>query len=532
MKSLTKDFFKTTLITSLAFIFAIGLSVVNAEWTTAPAGTPPVCPTGYPGCDAPLNVSSASQVKGGGLSLASLIVRGGIQIISGNPAIGKVLTSDGVGNATWQTPTTCTAAVSGTDTFTTSGTWTVPAGVTSIKVKVWGAGGNGGSGAPSYAGAGSLGGGGGGGGGAGGYAEKTINIPSGTTSYQVVVGTPGTAGFSAFDSTSVKATNGTSAVNHTGNESTGGAGGAGGAPVGSYSASQSGIAGSAGTNGTYISGCPGGFSQDGNGGNGGASYSPSTGGIGGVLANCSQAGPSGTTGTIGGGGGGGAGYGGAGGVGGGGRVVIEYSGSGTCSGGTTTTGGTAAPSITCRKGGNSISTDFTLAGGDYAYGFVAANCTDTSGAIGLPSTGYVGAQKVQRACNQPGNFTVLNPGENANTLVSGPSFIGPGILVNGNAQCVGSGNYDFQVTYTKAGGSASGLSSTVIVSQRATTGTLITASCGATQKLVSCTCSYDIDDTVYYYAGRCKAQANSCVGISGYPNDTRYAYNVQAICAQ
>ncbi len=338
MKSLTKDFFKTTLITSLAFIFAIGLSVVNAEWTTAPAGTPPVCPTGYPGCDAPLNVSSASQVKGGGLSLASLIVRGGIQIISGNPAIGKVLTSDGVGNATWQTPTTCTAAVSGTDTFTTSGTWTVPAGVTSIKVKVWGAGGNGGSGAPSYAGAGSLGGGGGGGGGAGGYAEKTINIPSGTTSYQVVVGTPGTAGFSAFDSTSVKATNGTSAVNHTGNESTGGAGGAGGAPVGSYSASQSGIAGSAGTNGTYISGCPGGFSQDGNGGNGGASYSPSTGGIGGVLANCSQAGPSGTTGTIGGGGGGGAGYGGAGGVGSSGRVVIEYSTASTCSGGTTGTG--------------------------------------------------------------------------------------------------------------------------------------------------------------------------------------------------
>ncbi len=103
MKSLTKDFFKTTLITSLAFIFAIGLSVVNAEWTTAPAGTPPVCPTGYPGCDAPLNVSSASQVKGGGLSVLGLLIRGGLEITSGTPGVGKVLTSDARGTATWQT---------------------------------------------------------------------------------------------------------------------------------------------------------------------------------------------------------------------------------------------------------------------------------------------------------------------------------------------------------------------------------------------------------------------------------------------
>ncbi len=43
MKSLTKDFFKTTLITSLAFIFAIGLSVVNAR----ERGQPPLIPKKY-----------------------------------------------------------------------------------------------------------------------------------------------------------------------------------------------------------------------------------------------------------------------------------------------------------------------------------------------------------------------------------------------------------------------------------------------------------------------------------------------------
>lgn len=31
-----------------------------------------------------------------------------------------------------------------TDTYTTSGTWTVPAGVTSVTVEIWGAGGGGG----------------------------------------------------------------------------------------------------------------------------------------------------------------------------------------------------------------------------------------------------------------------------------------------------------------------------------------------------------------------------------------------------
>jgi hypothetical protein len=113
MKSLTKDFFKTTIAVTLAFVFAIGLSVVNADWT-APISTAPTCTTGNPGCDAPINVSSVSQIKNGGLSVLGLLVQGGLQITSGSPGLYKVLTSDAAGNATWQAATVASSVPSGT----------------------------------------------------------------------------------------------------------------------------------------------------------------------------------------------------------------------------------------------------------------------------------------------------------------------------------------------------------------------------------------------------------------------------------
>jgi hypothetical protein len=75
-----------------------------------------------------------------------------------------------------------------TTTFTTSGTWTCPAGVTSVQIEAWGAGG-GGAGASSSSNLYS------GGGGAGGnYAKQTtITVVPGQT-YTVTIGAGGTAG--------------------------------------------------------------------------------------------------------------------------------------------------------------------------------------------------------------------------------------------------------------------------------------------------------------------------------------------------
>lgn len=77
------------------------------------------------------------------------------------------------------------AASAVTDTFTASGTWTAPAGVTSVTVEAWGGGGAGGgaTGRPAK-----------GGGGAGGqYAQKVVTVVPGNV-YTIVVGAGGVGG--------------------------------------------------------------------------------------------------------------------------------------------------------------------------------------------------------------------------------------------------------------------------------------------------------------------------------------------------
>jgi MSHA biogenesis protein MshQ len=74
-----------------------------------------------------------------------------------------------------------------TDTYTATGTWTAPAGVTSVDVEAWGGGGGGGGGEGDSSD-------GGGGGGGGAYSRTTsITVVPGTT-YTVTVGAAGTAG--------------------------------------------------------------------------------------------------------------------------------------------------------------------------------------------------------------------------------------------------------------------------------------------------------------------------------------------------
>jgi len=110
-------------------------------------------------------------------------------------------------------------------TYTASGTFTPPAGVTSVIVECWGGGGRGGSRTSS---------GGGGGGGGGAYSRSTVTVvPS--TSYTVTVGTGSTSALAGGDSwfgvtTTILAKGGSSSAN---NSSTGGAGGLASAGVGS-----------------------------------------------------------------------------------------------------------------------------------------------------------------------------------------------------------------------------------------------------------------------------------------------------------
>ncbi len=190
--------------------------------------------------------------------------------------------------------TTSAAPIAGTETLTTSGVWTVPDGVTRIRVKAWGAGG-GGSGR-------SISGGGGGGGG-GAYASSIINVTPGD-SYAITIGTGG--GSSAGGSgTSGSATSFASLVVAAGGAGQGGAAGTGPGGAGGTTAASTGdikFAGGAGGGSSAVatygggggeSGGPQGTGNNGssstgaggsgnsNSGDGGDGFGPSTNGTGG-----------------------------------------------------------------------------------------------------------------------------------------------------------------------------------------------------------------------------------------------------------
>jgi hypothetical protein len=229
---------------------------------------------------------------------ATLEIAGQIKITGGSPAAGKFLMCDANGLATWQT------LLPGSVTFTTTtGTFTVPAGITRIRVDVWGAGGTGGAGGGRTAfGAGGAGGGGGG----GGYGQNFYNVTP-SAQYTVTIGTGG-SNFGGL----ISATNGSDGTAGKNGGSTPPINGLGGA--GGTSSAPTNMSGTAGSDGT--SNAPGG--DGGTGGSGGL------GGSGGALNTSGAAG-----GIPGGGGGGGGGdtvggTAGAGGNGGRGQVIIYW----------------------------------------------------------------------------------------------------------------------------------------------------------------------------------------------------------------
>ncbi|NNT72062.1 T9SS type A sorting domain-containing protein [Flavobacterium sp. IMCC34852] len=152
--------------------------------------------------------------------------------------------------------------------YTNSGTFTVPAGVSSIQVEAYGAGGGGGFGGTTNKD-------GGGGGGGGGYSKNTsVAVTAGTT-YSITIGTKG---FGATSSASPNGTNGGNTSAIFGSTTVIAYGG-----IGGFGYSNGGAGGTGGTGSTFNGGAGGaGLNGLGSGGGGGAAGTLSGGGIGSV----------------------------------------------------------------------------------------------------------------------------------------------------------------------------------------------------------------------------------------------------------
>lgn len=231
---------------------------------------------------------------------------------------------------------------SGTDTYSSAGTftWTAPAGVTAVQVECWGGGGGGGGDDSTR--------GGGGGGGGGAYSKKnTVTVTPGNT-YQVIVGAAGSAGSdgadggaggdSKFNTTDCVAKGGTGGKGgqNNGTKGTGGAaasgtgdtkysGGDGGAGDGYADDSETAGGGGGSSAGTVANGNNGGNASGNTAGNGGAA--PTGGAAGGNGGTHENNGSDGST-PGGGGGGSGSRQGGGGSLSGGagkaGKVILTY----------------------------------------------------------------------------------------------------------------------------------------------------------------------------------------------------------------
>jgi len=235
-----------------------------------------------------------------GYSITNTAAEGGTAIISGTDTVTSSATTfnfvlravDAASNTTSRAFSIRTT-VPVSESFTASGTFSIPSGITSADVLVVAGGGGGGPGGPTGAGAGA----GGGGAGAGGlifFPSYPLN-PSGTITVTVgngggansngqssSFGSPGDPGFTP--SSSVLTANGGGAGGYAPLDagSSGGSGGGGGAGNGSQSSGGTATQPTApGNSGAYGFGNPGGNSagtdyQSGGGGGGGAGASGST----------------------------------------------------------------------------------------------------------------------------------------------------------------------------------------------------------------------------------------------------------------
>ncbi len=216
--------------------------------------------------------------------------------------------------------------------FTSSGTWTCPAGVTSIKVEAYGGGGGGGRGE------GFSGDNGGGGGGGGAYTVINTVTVSPATNYNITIGNGGAGGTSiqdgidgnnttaTFGGTTITANGGKGGKNYiaiSGTNMAGGAGGTGGTNAGGngFNGANNRSGGAGGSGGTT------GIGSNGNNASGGAAGGGAAGKGGDGSGSNNTAGQTGST--YGGGGGGATGTA-NGGAGAEGYLIITYTSASVC----------------------------------------------------------------------------------------------------------------------------------------------------------------------------------------------------------
>jgi len=399
--------------------------------------------------------------------------------------------------------------------------WTVPAGVTSIKVEVWGGGGAGG-GSYSFSIIISTWYGRGGGGGGGAYNVSTFSVTPGQE-YTVVIGAGGTGGSNADGNpgtaSSVSGPGGTVTAN-------GGTGGfRGNLENGSGGAAGSGGTYSGGTGGTSTGNGAGGGGGAGNGGNGGAGGNATTGaagagtipgGIGGAYRTSDGDGNSGAVPSGGGGGSRSAIWASnTGGAGGAGKVVITYTVSATP---TITVGTLSAFSNTC-VGSNSSQQSYNVSGSNLTANIIITppvgfqiSTTSGSGYVSNPNTitltqsgGSVPSTLIYTrfspaaAQAYSGNITHTSTGATQqNVAVSGTGIALPSCSISGNdAVCAGTTGNSFSgpgsmSTYawsiTAGTGTIVGASNTQTVSVTAGTGASFTLSLATNDGTCSNTC--------------------------------------------
>lgn len=278
--------------------------------------------------------------------------------------VNQSLVTDGSGTLSWSGVTGASVT-----NFSSSGTWTKPAGVTTVTVELWGGGGGGGSGRK-----GSVNADGGAGGGGGAYVTRTFPASDISSTVSVTLGTGGAGGAAQAADNTVGNAGGDGVSSTFGSYLTayGGGGGQGGIDgAGSTSTAGAGGGGTLGAGSSGAAGNPasgvGGSGQFGGGINGSVSaYGGGGGGTGGVAA--AGSGGSSFQGGPGGGGGGGAtpGSGGpASNAGGAGGTVPNAGGSGGAAG---ASGGGAGGAGVGRNGGGGGGSNPAGAGGQGGAG--------------------------------------------------------------------------------------------------------------------------------------------------------------------
>ena len=78
---------KTISLIFAIFVICFAIAFYAFSWT-GPSTAPPICPSGEPGCDAPINIGGASQYKSGALGIGGVFRAYSNAIIDGNVGIG------------------------------------------------------------------------------------------------------------------------------------------------------------------------------------------------------------------------------------------------------------------------------------------------------------------------------------------------------------------------------------------------------------------------------------------------------------